>query len=63
MGGLKQYAWLRPLAHLGVACVNLLCYGADRLVPHPRLASDYLGILTLDNANRAVSALSTGIGD
>lgn len=46
MGGLKKHAALRPLALLGVACGNLLCYGLDRLAPHPRLASDYLAVLT-----------------
>lgn len=45
MGGLKRHGLLRPLGHLGVACGNLLCYGLDRLAPHPRLASDYLAVL------------------
>jgi SAM-dependent methyltransferase len=56
MGGLKRYAVLRPLAHLGLACSNLLCYGLDLLVPHPRLASDYLAVLTLNEANSEVSS-------
>jgi SAM-dependent methyltransferase len=48
MGALKRYTVLRPLAYLGVAIGNLLCYGLDRIAPHPRLASDYFAILTLD---------------
>lgn len=55
MGGLKTHAVLRPLAHLGVACGNLLCYGLDRLAPHPRLASDYLAVISLDGPSQAVS--------
>lgn len=46
MGALKTNALLRPLGHIGVACGNLICYGADRLLPQPRLASDYLAILS-----------------
>jgi SAM-dependent methyltransferase len=48
MGELKRYVVLRPLAHLGVAGCNLLCYALDRMAPHPRLASDYLAELTVD---------------
>ena len=45
MGELKRHILLRPLGHLGVIAANLLCYSLDRLLPHPRLASDYLAIL------------------
>jgi SAM-dependent methyltransferase len=61
MGSLKRYAALRPLAHLGVACGNLLCYGLDLLAPHPRLASDYLAILALDDITSEVSSSSMEI--
>lgn len=61
MGGLKTHFILRPLAHLGVACGNLLCYGLDRLAPHPRLASDYLAVITLAGAPSNVSSSSMGI--
>jgi hypothetical protein len=47
MGGLMKYRALRPLGSLGVALANLICYGLDRLAPHPRLASDYLAVLAL----------------
>jgi SAM-dependent methyltransferase len=55
MGGLKKHAALRPLAHVGIACGNLLFYGLDRLMPHPRLASDYLAVLTLHDVEREIS--------
>ena len=61
MGSLKRYAALRPLAHLGVAFGNLLCYGLDLLAPHPRLASDYLAILALDDVTSEVSFSSMEI--
>jgi len=61
MGSLKRYAALRPLALLGVACGNLLCYGLDLLAPHPRLASDYLAILALDDVTSEVSFSSMEI--
>jgi SAM-dependent methyltransferase len=48
MGQLMRYTLLKPLAYLGIAGCNLLCYILDRLFPHPRLASDYLAILSLD---------------
>ena len=53
---LKIYVLLRPLAYLGVACGNLLCYGLDLLAPHPRLASDYLAVLTHDDVTSYVSS-------
>jgi SAM-dependent methyltransferase len=61
MGGLKAHAVLRPIAHLGVVCGNLLCYGLDRLAPHPHLASDYLAVLTFDGTTQALSPPSLGI--
>lgn len=51
MGQLMRYALLKPFAYLGIAGCNLLCYGLDRLLPHPRLASDYLAILSLDRSD------------
>ena len=48
MNGVKRHVLLRPFGHLGVASANLLCYTLDRVFPHPRLASDYLAVLTLD---------------
>lgn len=60
LGELKKYVVLCPLAYLGVVCGNLLCYSLDRLAPHPRLASDYLAILTLDGATDQVKAASSG---
>ncbi len=56
MGGMKQHVFLRPLAHLGVASANLLCFALDRLVPHPRLASDYLAVLALDGERPEASS-------
>lgn len=57
MGGLKKHAALRPLANIGIACGNLLFYGVDRLMPHPRLASDYLAVLTPVDVEREASAI------
>lgn len=51
MGGLKQYLIFRPVASLGIAVGNLLCYGLDRLAPHPNLASDYLALIELTDNN------------
>lgn len=46
MGGLRRHRLLRPFAYVGIAAGNLVFYGLDRLAMHPRLASDYLAILT-----------------
>lgn len=46
MGGLRSHPFLRPVAAFGTLCGNLSCYFLDWLVPHPRLASDYLTVLT-----------------
>ncbi len=54
MGVLKAHVVLRPLACLGVASGNLICYGLDRLAPHPRLASDYLAILGRDEEIKGI---------
>ena len=56
MGELKRYTVFIPLANLGVAGCNLLCYTLDRLVPHPLLASDYLAELTIDAISSEVTA-------
>lgn len=50
MGGLMRYRVLRPVALLGVAAANLVCYAFDRMAPHPRLASDYLAVLAMVDA-------------
>lgn len=49
MGGLMRYRALRPIGLLGVAAANLVCYTLDRMAPHPRLASDYLAVLALED--------------
>ena len=56
MGELKRYTVFRPLAHLGVAGCNLICYALDRLALHPRLASDYLAELTVSDVLSEVTA-------
>lgn len=56
MGGLKSHPVLRPLAHMSVAFCNLICYGLDRLAPHPRLAPDYLAVLTLSKQTENASS-------
>ncbi len=63
MGELKKYVVLRPLSHLGIAGANLLCYALDRLVTHPRLASDYLAVLTRDGATPEQLPASNGVQD
>ena len=63
MGELKRYSVFRPLAHLGVAGCNLLCYAFDRLAPHSRLASDYLAELTVDDMSSEVTVSPTRITD
>ena len=47
MGALKQFVVLRPLAALGIAVGNIVCYGLDLAISRPRLASDYVAILRL----------------
>lgn len=49
MGGLKRHWVLKPFALLGIAACNLFCYTLDRVVPHPRLAPDYLALITIDD--------------
>jgi len=34
------------LGRLGIISGNILCYGLDTLMPHPRLAANYLAVLT-----------------
>ncbi len=63
MGALKKNVVLRPIAHLGVAGCNLLCYALDRLVPHPRLASDYLAVISFDGVKTETPSPSTRITD
>ena len=55
MGRLKN-TFFSPLAHVGVAGVNFLCYGLDRMAPHPRLASDYLAVMTPEDAMLPLSS-------
>lgn len=45
MGWLKQYRPLCMVGHAGIGVANLACYGLDRLVPRPSLASDYVALL------------------
>ncbi len=47
MGSLKRYKILKPIAVIGIVCGNLINYGLDRLLPHPRLASDYLAVIEM----------------
>lgn len=47
MGGLQRWVLLKPVAIAGTLAANLLALGLDRLLPHPRLAPDYLAKLTL----------------
>lgn len=60
MAGLKQHALLRPLGFLGIAGMNVLCYTLDRLMPHPRLASDYLATLSIEEMLSEVEPSPSG---
>ncbi|MEZ5591153.1 MAG: class I SAM-dependent methyltransferase [Gammaproteobacteria bacterium] len=60
MGEFKRHAALRPFGYLGIAGANLLCYALDRLLLHPRLASDYLAVLTHDSVTLEASCSSAG---
>lgn len=63
MGGLMRYRALAPVASLGVAAANVVCYALDRAAPHPRLASDYLAVLTLADTSIDREAPPTGPGN
>lgn len=61
MNGLRTFPVLLPLASLGTACCNLLCYALDRLAPYPHLASDYLAVLVLNDVTMEVLSSSRNI--
>lgn len=60
MGGLMRYRTLAPVASLGVAAANIACFALDRAAPHPRLASDYLAVLTLADTSPHCEPLPAG---
>jgi len=60
MGQFMRYTPLKPFAYIGTAGCNLLCYALDCLYPHPRLASDYLAILSYGGPNSERSDSSQG---
>jgi SAM-dependent methyltransferase len=53
MGRLKRNTVLKPIAHTGILFGNLLFFALDRLFLHPRLASDYVAVLTPTNVNQS----------
>lgn len=46
MGKILTIPVLGFLGILGIVAGNILCYGLDIIMPHPRLAANYLAVLT-----------------
>ena len=46
MGKILATPFIGFLGRLGIVAGNILCYGLDVLMPHPRLAANYLAVLT-----------------
>lgn len=53
MGGIARWAPARPLAVIGISIGNLAARGLDLLLPHPRLAPDYLAVLKVPTDMRS----------
>lgn len=46
MGRILALPLIGFLGHLGIIAGNIFCFGLDALMPHPRLAANYLAVLT-----------------
>lgn len=62
MGRLTSWQVTWPLGALGIIAANVVCFSLDRLLPHPRLAPDYLAVLSRgDPPGEAVQSTLVGI--